>query len=209
MHRRTDPAGTGARGHRRAPPARAPCQFERHLRRSLADAACATRPIAAGPARSRYTPVASVPRANPRCPRGRDGGLSSTGRAADCGSAGYGFDPRRPPQLPLAARPISAARARPSQQRDSGSSYSLRPAPLRRSSWQPSPACVGGPPSPLAPSCGEASDGPQSARAGGGLATRNPARTSRTLGPELPNVSWQDPPSRQRREVPCAAGVGS
>ena len=28
-----------------------------------------------------------------------DGGLSSTGRAADCGSAGYGFDPHRPPHL--------------------------------------------------------------------------------------------------------------
>src|SRR5688572_19731397 len=28
------------------------------------------------------------------------GGLSSTGRASDCGSEGYGFDPHRPPQLP-------------------------------------------------------------------------------------------------------------
>ncbi len=28
------------------------------------------------------------------------GGLSSTGRAADCGSAGYGFDPHRPPHPP-------------------------------------------------------------------------------------------------------------
>ena len=28
------------------------------------------------------------------------GGLSSTGRASDCGSEGYGFEPRRPPQLP-------------------------------------------------------------------------------------------------------------
>src|SRR6185503_998512 len=28
----------------------------------------------------------------------RRGGLSSTGRASDCGSEGYGFDPHRPPQ---------------------------------------------------------------------------------------------------------------
>ncbi len=28
------------------------------------------------------------------------GGLSSIGRASDCGSEGYGFNPRRPPQLP-------------------------------------------------------------------------------------------------------------
>ena len=29
------------------------------------------------------------------------GGLSSIGRASDCGSEGYGFNPRRPPQPPL------------------------------------------------------------------------------------------------------------
>ena len=51
--------------------------------------------------RSRYTPRRPVCRRGPvrRRARGPGGGLSSTGRAADCGSAGYGFDPRRPPQL--------------------------------------------------------------------------------------------------------------
>src|SRR5687768_7207664 len=32
------------------------------------------------------------------------GGLSSTGRASDCGSEGYGFKPRRPPHLHTSSR---------------------------------------------------------------------------------------------------------
>jgi hypothetical protein len=47
----------------------------------------------------RYTPLASSTRAlRDRHGRPRRGGLSSTGRALDCGSRGYGFEPRRPPQ---------------------------------------------------------------------------------------------------------------
>ena len=40
--------------------------------------------------------------------RPRRGGLSSTGRASDCGSEGYGFEPRRPPQPPSRTRHRSA-----------------------------------------------------------------------------------------------------
>jgi hypothetical protein len=52
-------------------------------------------------ARLAYTPP--VPRApgpaRTRACRDR-GGLSSIGRASDCGSEGYGFKPRRPPHHP-------------------------------------------------------------------------------------------------------------
>ena len=65
----------------------------------------------AEPRRSRL-PVASPlysagfvhPRAAHRHGRPRRGGLSSTGRALDCGSRGYGFEPRRPPQHPALSR---------------------------------------------------------------------------------------------------------
>ena len=39
--------------------------------------------------------------ARTRVPGATCGGLSSTGRASDCGSEGYGFKPRRPPHLPV------------------------------------------------------------------------------------------------------------
>jgi hypothetical protein len=48
-----------------------------------------------------YTPVARSPDGPPVPCRDRArGGLSSTGRASDCGSEGYGFKPRRPPHIP-------------------------------------------------------------------------------------------------------------
>ena len=44
----------------------------------------------------------------PRAARPRDrGGLSSIGRASDCGSEGYGFKPRRPPHHARPRRPVS------------------------------------------------------------------------------------------------------
>ena len=55
------------------------------------------------PARQRFDrlggPWENPPRSALR-PRAVSGGLSSIGRASDCGSDGCGFDSRRPPQLP-------------------------------------------------------------------------------------------------------------
>ena len=62
---------------------------------------CHCRRAAALPARARSgtlrPPRWTVARDRSRLPRG---GLSSTGRASDCGSEGYGFKPRRPPHRP-------------------------------------------------------------------------------------------------------------
>jgi hypothetical protein len=66
-------------------------------------------------------------RSSPR----RLGGLSSIGRASDCGSEGYGFKPRRPPHPPTLASGLSRS--------DPGPWTAKRCATVRRK-WLPAVA---------------------------------------------------------------------
>jgi hypothetical protein len=75
---------------------------------------------------------AGVSKRRSRCGRlrGARGGLSSIGRASECGSEGYGFETRRPPQLPLSTGSVPAHARGPGSPRG-GSSRGRRAPPDR------------------------------------------------------------------------------
>jgi hypothetical protein len=61
--------------------------------------------------RARGGRPAVLPRGRPDDPAGVGGGLSSIGRASECGSEGYGFETRRPPQF-LQPPPVRGSQSR-------------------------------------------------------------------------------------------------